>query len=75
MTDLKFSVSGMTCGGCANSVRTILSRQFGVDKEQVQVDLDDAQAQVQLAKRPAADQLDAALTALNEHGFPSQLAG
>jgi copper chaperone CopZ len=73
MARLKLEVSGMNCGGCANSVRTILSDKLGVEKDRVDVRLDDEAASVELNTAASAEKLDAALFELQEQGFPSKV--
>jgi copper chaperone CopZ len=61
-----FSITGMTCSGCANTVQRVLSRVPGVGR--VAVDLSGARAVVEGSAR--AEDLAAAVTAA---GFGAQL--
>ena len=45
------SITGMTCGGCANTVTRVLQRVPGVTR--AEVDLASARAQVEGTARPA----------------------
>lgn len=56
---LRFSTTGITCGGCANSVRTILGRLPGV--VDVSVDVEGHKATVEAMPGVTADQLAAAV--------------
>ena len=56
----RFSTTGITCGGCANSVTTILNRLPGVVGVQVDVAGKTATVQVQPG-RPSVEALQQAL--------------
>lgn len=75
MTTLHFKISGMSCGGCANSVRSMLSQQLGVDKDRVEVSFEDGTATVKMDAAPGAAQVESALKTLNEQDFPASVAG
>ncbi|MBK3776154.1 heavy-metal-associated domain-containing protein [Azospirillum aestuarii] len=60
-----FKVPGMTCGGCAASVRRALGAVAGV--EDVQIDLDSKD--VRISGAPSADALR---TALEKAGFEAE---
>jgi len=61
-------VTGMSCQGCVRSVTAIISKELGLEREQVHVDLE--------LKRASFPHTDAALEPLLERlsaqGFPSQ---
>ena len=65
--NVKLSISGMTCGGCANTVKRVLSRVPGATA--VEVDLDKGAASV--AGTAAAPALLAAVVAA---GYEANLA-
>lgn len=57
---LHFTTTGITCGGCANSVRTILGRMAGV--VHVAVDVEKGTADVEIERGSlSVDQLNKAL--------------
>ena len=66
----RLSVSGMSCQGCVRSVTNILSNAVGVDKEQVQVDLEQGAAQFPTPADPA--RVDEAITQLGKQGFEAK---
>lgn len=71
---LRFTTSGITCGGCANSATNILKRLPGVVA--VRVDATSSIAEVEV-ERGTVD-LDAMLAALKPAGYglvPSESAG
>jgi copper chaperone len=74
MNQTKLYVSGMSCGGCVNSVQTILSKQLGIDKDDIDVDLDNGTAIITSDEPLSADSdaLDEAIFALKRQGFPAQ---
>jgi copper chaperone CopZ len=74
MTELKLYVSGMSCNGCVNSVRTILSNGLGVDKDDIDVSLDNGTAVIKPGEDAPSggDQLDETLYKLKKQGFPAQ---
>ncbi len=76
MKQTKLYVSGMSCNGCVNSVRTILSKNLGVDKDEIDVSLDNGTAVISTDEPLDAksEQLAEALYALKEQGFPAQKA-
>jgi len=73
MKTLELSVAGMSCGGCANAVQTMLSQKLGVDKDRVEVSAEAGTASVKLDSAPSADQLNSALQALKEQDFPASI--
>jgi copper chaperone CopZ len=74
MNELKLYVSGMSCDGCVNSVRTILSNGLGIPKDNVDVSLDNGTAVIKPGdtSETSSDQLDATLYELKKQGFPAQ---
>lgn len=58
-------IQGMTCGGCANSVKTVLERLSGVG--QVDVSLDNAEAVVQ--HDPSLASVNQLKAAISDAGF------
>lgn len=75
MKTLELKVSEMSCGGCANSVRAVLSQELSVDKDQVEVSVEDGKARVKSDAEPTSEQVDSALKALKEQGFPASVVG
>jgi copper chaperone len=68
MQTLNFDISGMTCGGCAGSVKRALSKLPGVS--QVEVSLQPGSAAVTVdPDHITADQIASALTSL---GYPTK---
>lgn len=65
MTHITLYISGMTCGGCINSIKRVLSALPGIS--QVDVSLEDANAQVKYD--PVLTTPDAMRTAINDAGF------
>ncbi len=65
---IELKVEGMSCQGCVRSVRAILSKTLGVEKDAVDVDLEAERARVPDAD---ADALARALTKLDAQGFPA----
>jgi copper chaperone CopZ len=68
MTEL--NVSGMSCGGCVNSVSRIISRTASLDAGQVDVDLESGRATF---PEVDADTLKTLLDKLEAAGFASQV--
>ncbi|MCB1935328.1 MAG: heavy-metal-associated domain-containing protein [Nitrosomonas sp.] len=61
MQTTTIKIQGMTCGGCVNSVKTVLEKLPGVD--QVDVSLDNAEAVIQHdAVQISVEQLKAAIS-------------
>ncbi|AWV91308.1 heavy-metal-associated domain-containing protein [Bradymonas sediminis] len=73
MKTLELSVAGMSCGGCANAVRTMLSQKLGVDRDRVEVSAEAGTASVKLDSAPTPEQLESALQALKEQDFPASI--
>ncbi|QDG51514.1 heavy-metal-associated domain-containing protein [Persicimonas caeni] len=74
MKELKILVSGMSCGGCANSVRTIISKNLGLDKDDIDVSVDNGTAII-ATDEPVdtdSDTFHATLYELKKQGFPAQ---
>jgi copper chaperone len=65
MQDITLSVTGMTCGGCVNSVQRVLAALPGV--QSVNVTLDPGQAQVVFD--PARTDRAALVQAIVDAGF------
>ena len=63
---LVLSISGMTCGGCANTLTRVLSRVPGVCR--AEVDLASGRAQVQGTARP-----DELLDAVRRAGYGAEI--
>ena len=63
---LVLSISGMTCGGCANTLTRVLSRVPGVTR--AEVDLANARAQVLGTARP-----DELLAAVRRAGYGAEI--
>ena len=63
---LVLSISGMTCGGCANTLTRVLTRVPGVTR--AQVDLANARAQVLGTARP-----DELLAAVRRAGYGAEI--
>ncbi|MFW5966330.1 MAG: heavy-metal-associated domain-containing protein [Persicimonas sp.] len=74
MDDYKLYVSGMSCEGCANSVRSILSNELALDEEDIEVSIDNGTAVIASDEpfNEDSDRLAAALYALKKQGFPAQ---
>jgi len=58
-------IQGMTCGGCVNSVKTVLERLSGVS--QADVSLENAEAVVQYD--PSLANIDQLKAAISDAGF------
>lgn len=65
MQTTRLKIQGMTCGGCVNSVKTVLERLSGVD--QVDVSLENAEAVIQYD--PSLASIDQLKTAISDAGF------
>jgi copper chaperone CopZ len=63
---LMLSISGMTCGGCANTLTRVLSRVPGVTR--AEVDLASGRAQVLGTARP-----DEVLAAVRRAGYGAEI--
>lgn len=74
--DIKLYVSGMSCNGCVNSVRTILSNNLGIDKDSIDVNIEGGSAIIRTDEPldPNSDQLAETLYELKKQGFPAQKA-
>ena len=74
MKNIKLYVSGMSCDGCVNSVRTILSKNLGIDKDDIDVNLDNGTAifGTDANVDPDSDEFAATLYELKNQGFPTQ---
>lgn len=66
---MELKVDNMTCGGCVNSVRRILSKQLVVDESEVEVSLDSGSATI---PDVAPDVLQNALEKLSGAGFDAR---
>ncbi len=64
---LVLSISGMTCGGCANTLTRVLSRVPGVTR--AEVDLANARAQVLGTARPSE-----LLAAVRRAGYGAEIS-
>ncbi|PTN12596.1 heavy-metal-associated domain-containing protein [Nitrosomonas aestuarii] len=64
-TTTTLKIQGMTCGGCVNSVKTVLKNQTGVEK--VEVSLDAAQAII--VHDPASASIDHLKKIIDDAGF------
>lgn len=65
MQHLGFKVEGMTCMGCVNSVKRLLTSLDGVE----QVDVDLSQGLVQVCYDPARTQPEAMRLAIEDGGY------
>jgi len=65
MQTTTIKIQGMTCGGCVNSVKTVLEKLPGVD--QADVSLDNAEAVVQ--HDVAITSVEQLKTAISDAGF------
>lgn len=65
---VKIEVSGMSCGGCVNSVSKIITRAGGFSPDDIEVDLDAAVAQFPDTDDETMAQI---LTKLGNAGFAS----
>ncbi len=65
MQTTTLKIQGMTCGGCVNSIKTVLKNLTGV--EQVEVSLDTAQATIM--HDPASASVDHLKKAIDDAGF------
>ena len=74
MSQIKLYVSGMSCNGCVNSVRTILGNHLGMDKDTIDVSLENGTAIIDTDRPldPGSDELAEALYQLKRQGFPAQ---
>lgn len=66
-TPISLNVQGMSCQGCVRSVTAIISKTLELDREQVEVSLEQAQASF---PNTGAD-LAPLLEKLTAQGFPS----
>ncbi|MFP4597545.1 MAG: heavy-metal-associated domain-containing protein [Persicimonas sp.] len=75
MSQIKLYVSGMSCNGCVNTVRTVLSNKLGLEKDDVDVSLDNGTAVIATDKPldPDSEELAGALLDLKKRGFPAQM--
>lgn len=64
--NIQWSVAGMSCQGCVRSVTSIISATTGLEKDAIDVDLENAQARFQA---PADAPLDALAQKLEDAGF------
>ncbi len=69
---VELDVTGMSCQGCVRSVKAILGKSLGLDREQVEVDLESGKARFEYEGDGAS--LEQALARLEEQGFASQRA-
>ena len=67
MQTLNFDISGMTCGGCAGSVKRALGKLHGVSHAEVTLHPGSAAVTVD-ADQITADQIASAITSL---GYPT----
>ncbi len=65
MQTTTLKIHGMTCGGCVNSVKTVLEKLPGVG--QVDVSLENAEAVIQ--HDPARTSIDRLKVAISDAGF------
>lgn len=65
---IALNVNGMSCQGCVRSVTAIISKDLGIEREQVHVDLE--QKRASFPDTGAA--LEPLLERLEAQGFPSQ---
>ncbi len=74
MKHLKILVSGMSCGGCVNSVQTIISKKLDIDKDDIEVSLDNGTAIIATDEPVDTDSetFHATLYELKKQGFPAQ---
>ena len=67
---MELKVEGMSCGGCVNSVKRILTKNLEVDESSIAVDLDAKSATIPDDTDTA--RLETALEKLKMAGFPAQ---
>ena len=74
MKELKILVSGMSCNGCVNSVRTILSKNLGLDKDDIEISLSNGTAVIATDEPVDTDseKFHTTLYELKRQGFPAQ---
>lgn len=65
---ITLQVTGMSCQGCVRSVSAIISKELGIERDQVSVDLE--QKRASFPHTGAA--LEPLLERLKAQGFPSQ---
>ncbi len=75
MSQIKLYVSGMSCNGCVNTVRTVLSNKLGLEKDDIDVSLDNGTAVIATDEPldPDSEELAGALFDLKKRGFPAQM--
>ena len=69
---VELDVTGMSCQGCVRSVKAILGKSLGIDRDKVDVDLESGEASFEYDGD--ASSLEQALSRLEEQGFASQRA-
>lgn len=69
--ELKLSVPGMMCGGCAGAIDNLIRRQSGI--RDLRIDL--AAKEVKLSVDPKTFDQVTLLQALGDAGYPAQMAG
>lgn len=68
--ETRLHVEGMSCGGCVRSVTAILARTLGMEREDVEVDLDAESATIH--GLPDPDKLTEAIERLSTKGFEAR---
>lgn len=66
---MELKVDGMSCGGCVNSVKRILTKELEISEDQVDVQLTEGKASV--PDSVPQEKLSEALQRLAAAGFPS----
>lgn len=64
-------VTGMSCQGCVRSVKAIIAKSLGIERDGVDVELDSGRAQFDFSGGPEG--LEPALEKLDKQGFTAQI--
>lgn len=68
---MELKVSGMTCQGCVRSVTAIVAKTLGVEREEVEVELEPGVARFPEA---SAEQVAAVVEKLGKQGFEATVS-
>lgn len=69
---IELNVSGMSCQGCVRSVKAILGKSLGIERDGIDVALEEGKARFDFGGE--AEVLETAIARLSEQGFESQKA-
>lgn len=64
-------VTGMSCQGCVRSVKAIIAKSLGIERDDVDVDLDSGRAVFEVSG--AREGLKLALNKLDKQGFTARV--